>query len=149
MGVWSNVKKGLDFVFYIRPKQWVSWDFLKSSSMKTYSLMKDIYTVPKQGRSETFAQAMRRHQLSMEDLHDIKNRYLSHCLIYLVFALGLLMYLADALYHGEILRALGTFSLVLLLLSYAFRSHFFYFQIARGKLGCSFYEWLDFIKTGV
>lgn len=148
MGVWSSVKKGLDFVFYIRPKQWVSWDFFKASSMKTYSLMKDIYTVPPQGRTETFEGAMRRHHLTAEDLEQIKNRYFNHFLIYLVFSFGLMIYLVDGLYHGEILRSVGTCSLVLLLLSYAFRSHFFYFQITRGKLGCSFYEWLDFVKKG-
>jgi intracellular multiplication protein IcmV len=148
MGVWSGVKKGLDFVFYIRPKEWISWNYLKASSMKTYGLVKDIYTIPKTGRIETFAQAIRRHQLSQEDLHNIKTRYLYQCFIYLMFAFGLLLYCIDALYHSEILRAFGTLSLICLLLSYAFRSHFFYFQITRGKLGCSFYEWLDFLRNG-
>lgn len=148
MGVWSGIKKGLDFVFYIRPKQWVSWDFLKSSSMKTYGMLKDIYKVPPKGRSETFAQAMRRYKLTQEDLHDIRMRYFYHCLLYLAFAFGLTLYLADGLYQLEFMRSIGTFSLVMLLLCYAFRSHFFYFQITRGKLGCSFYEWLDFIRSG-
>lgn len=148
MGLWSNIKKGLDFVFYLRPKQWVSWDFLKSSSIKTYEMLKDIYRIPPKGRSETFAQAMHRYRLTQEDLHDIKMRYFYHSLMYLAFSFGLVLYLVDGLYQQEFLRAIGTLSLVLLLLSYAFRSHFFYFQITRGKLGCSFYEWLDFVRTG-
>ncbi len=149
MGLWSGFKKGLDFVFYIRPKQWVSWDFFKKSTGQTISILKDMYKIPQKGRPETFYQALARHNLSIEDLDKLKRKFYYFSMFFFTLAIGMVIYAADGLYQGQILRSIGSFSLVAFLLAQAFRYHFWYFQIVQKKLGCSFSEWIYFIRSGV
>lgn len=148
MGIWSGIKKGADFVFYIRPKQWVSWDFFKSSTQQTVQLFRSMYTIPPKGRVETFYQAIARYNLTAQDLDKMRNRFYYFSLFFLTFAIGMLIYACDGLYQGEMLRSLGSLSLVVFLLAQAFKYHFWYFQIVQKKLGCSFMEWVDFIRRG-
>ena len=147
MGLWSGFKKGMDFVFYIRPKQWVSWDFFKRSTGQTISILKDIYRTPQKGQSETFYQALTRHRLTTEGVDSLKRKFYYFSLFFLTFAVGMFMYAADGFFQGHILRGIGSMSLVAFLLVQAFRYHFWYFQIVQKKLGCSFSEWISFVRS--
>ncbi len=148
MGLWSGFKKGVDFVFYIRPKQWVSWDFFKHTTGQTVNILKDLYKTPQKGRSETFYQAIARHKLSIEDLDTLKKKFYYFSLFFMTCAIGMVIYACDGFYQGYMLRGIGSLSLVTFLLAQAFRYHFWYFQIVQKKLGSSFAEWVSFMRSG-
>ncbi len=148
MGLWSSFKKSMDFVFYIRPKKWVSWDFFKQSTGQTVNILKDMYKTPQKGRSETFYQAISRHQLSVSDLDNLKMKFYYFSIFFLTFAIGMTIYAFDGFYQGQFLRGIGSISLTTFLLAQAFRYHFWYFQIVQKKLGSSFKEWFFFIRSG-
>ena len=147
MGLWSGLKKGMDFVFYIRPKQWVSWNFFKKSTTQTIHILKDIYKTPQKGQSETFYQALTRHKMTVQDADRIKNKFYYLSLFFVTFALGMFMYAIDGFFQGQIMRGVGSTSLVTFLLAQAFRYHFWYFQIAHKRLGCSFFDWISFMRS--
>jgi len=147
MRIWSNIKKGFDFVFYIRPKQWVSWDFFKNSTQKTYGMLKDLYTIPSKGRVETFYQALARHGLTLEDVEQLKRKFYFLSMVFLSFSIGMFLYAADGFFNEQVLRGIGAVSLTIFLLAQSFRYHFWYFQLVEKRLGCSFSEWLNFCRN--
>ncbi len=148
MGLWSGFKKSMDFVFYIRPKQWVSWDFFKRSTGQTFGMLKEMYKTPEKGRPETFYQAISRHKLSVNELDSLKSRFYNFSMFFLTFAIGMTIYAIDGFYQGQLLRGIGSLSLTSFLMAQAFRYHFWYFQIVQKKLGCSFSEWVAFVRAG-
>ncbi len=145
MGIWSGIKKGLDFVFYIRPKQWFNWDFMKSSTSETIEIVKNIYRAPQKGSTETFFQAIERHRLSVQDLHNLRSRFFYISLFFFVLAIGMSIYALTGFLEENYLQFLGSASLVFFLLAQSFRYHFWYFQIVQKRLGCSFREWFNFL----
>jgi intracellular multiplication protein IcmV len=148
MGLWSSFKKGADFVFYIRPKQWFGWDFFKSSSLNTYNFLKNVYKIPKTiNKIENFEQAVNRHQLTEQQIEIIKNRFYFFSMFFLTCATGITIYACEGFWQHEIMRGIVSLSLVFFLAAQSFRYHFWYFQICEKKLGCTFHDWLSFIKS--
>jgi len=145
MGLWSGFKTGVDFVFYIRPKQWVSWDFFSKSTRQTVSMLKEIYKTPTKGQTETFYQALTRHKITKEGLGQLQSKFYYFSLFFVTFALGMLIYALDGFIQGQVMKGIGSMSLVFFLLAQAFRYHFWYFQIVQKRLGCSLKEWMSFL----
>ena len=147
MGFWSGLKKGLDFVFYIRPKQWFGWDSFKYTTTRTYGMIKDIYKIPTATKIETFNQAVERHNLDDLKLNQIKNRFYLFSMFFLTCAIGVFIYAVDGFWNNNIMKGFVSLSLVSFLAAQSFRYHFWYFQICQRKLGCSFYDWVAFLRT--
>ncbi len=147
MGIWNKIKKGLDFVFYIRPKKWIGWDSLKKSTLDTVDLVKATYTLKKDRRVETFNQAISRHQLEEADIQQIKKRFYIFSIFFLVMALALVIYAIDSFVKGGFTTGIVTLCLSTFVTAQSFRYHFWYFQICKRKLGCTFRDWLVFINS--
>lgn len=143
MGMWKSIKSGLDTVFYIRPKKWVSWDFLTDNTKKNVEVVKDVFTIEKAKRKENFTQAMHRFGLTEKDLAPLRKRYLLFAYFFLTIALGIFFYGIQGLlqqYYGQFF---GSLCLTLFVCSLAFRYHFWAFQIESKKLGCTLKQWWD------
>jgi intracellular multiplication protein IcmV len=147
MGFWSGFKKGLDFVFYIRPKQWISWDLFKASSLNTYNILKDVYRVPTASKIESFNQAVIRHQLNELQIETIKNRFYFFSMFFLMCSIGIFIYALEGFLHQQIMKGIVASCLVLFLAAQSFRYHFWYFQICKKKLGCTLTDWVNFVKS--
>ncbi len=115
---------------------------------KTYSYMHRIGVSvfkPKQETEppETFEQAMVRMKLTEADLASRARICKLQILFYGLAALGVAIYLAYLIAGGYWLSAGLCLLIMLLLLTCAFKSHFWLFQIKQRKLGCTVQEWLN------
>jgi intracellular multiplication protein IcmV len=96
---------------------------------------------PKPAHPETFEEAVARLQLTDDELVKRRSQYLQlavFCGFLGLLVLGYSVYLFLLL---DIAPAILSFLLALLVFIYAFRFHFWFFQIKHRKLGCTLREW--------
>jgi len=92
-------------------------------------------------RTETFEEAMVRLDLTEAQLEKQKKSFFRQSLFFFLGSVGLILFSFYRLYILQLVPgALGLF-LSGVVLAYAFRAHFWYFQIKHRKLGCTFAEW--------
>ncbi len=123
---------------------WASWQVVKNNGRSVTNLLKSMGKTDQPDYvAESFEEAVKHYGLSESDL---ENRMKSHfstaiiCALLGLVAFGWAMYLLIAkLMYLSTIVALG---LSLLMFSYAFREHFFYFKIKRKNLNCTVSEWL-------
>jgi len=118
------------------------------ASIKQIAFWIGTMMVPFRGKkkevlSETFEEAMQRLQLTEEDL--VKRRQALWIQSMVILGLGLLMiaYCFFSLYQATFVSAWLSFLFSVLLFAYAFRAHFWYYQLSKRKLGCTFSEWFN------
>jgi len=95
------------------------------------------------GVKETYEEAIKRLNLNEDDIQDRKKMFTQQAIMYLVASLAVMaygVYLAFQQFVGGLVLA---FMVAALCLSYAFRSHFWLFQLKQKKLGCTFKEYWD------
>ena len=141
MGIWSSFKKGVDNILYIRPKRWVSWDFVKKNTQDNVQLVKSAFSVQEPTRKESFSQAVHRHALTQKDIEKIKNRYTLFSYAYTTVGVSLILYGIQAFMQNLLVQAIGIVCLSAFVFSMAFRYNFWAFQIREKKLGCTLREW--------
>jgi intracellular multiplication protein IcmV len=129
---------------FFDPSAWLGYPRIKSSFQASWDLMKGLFIVPKAKRKETFAQALTRFKLTPKETKKLATEYFSYAIFFVVLSA------ATVIYSFYLLIVPHTFSgcllgiaVSVLLLSQAFRYHFWYFQIKHQKLGCTFDEWLE------
>lgn len=105
----------------------------------TVSLLKQ----PKAVRQETFEQAIARLRLSEKDLQQRMQYFLRMTMFYCGVAVLLFIYAIYLMFTGELAAFFLSFVLTLMALSFAFRQHFWYFQLKHRKLGCTVKDWLN------
>ena len=143
MGFRSYVKKTAKNNTNVRG--WSSWDTIKENARTVCGFVEDLKpraqnAIPVQ---TTFEQMVSQYGLSESDL---RSRMKTHffvsvfCLILGCFAIGWMIFLLTKLMF---LPALVAFSLAALMFAYAFREHFFYFQIKQRRLNCTPSEWFS------
>lgn len=145
-GVGKLVKPFVNF------PSWMGLRQLSSSGKGIANTAKGIYQ-PDAGankvvRKETFAQAVKRLNLSEQDLQQRLKTFWNMTLVYIFVALGLFGYGACLCFDGHFAAAFLSFILTALALSLALRQHFWYFQIKQRRLGCSMKEWFKGIFRG-
>lgn len=126
-------------------KTWSSWETVKDNARTVYGFVQDLKPVDQTGLPvpTTFEAAIRQYGLSEAD---IRSRMRTHffvavfCLVLGFVAIGWMIFLLTKLMF---LSALVAFSLGALMLAYAFREHFFYFQMKQRRLNCSVSEWFS------
>jgi intracellular multiplication protein IcmV len=93
--------------------------------------------------NETFEEAIRRLGYSPQKCLELQKAYFKQALLFFACALGVLCYAVVLMMEAAFLPAVVTFLGTLMLFTYAFRSHFSYFQLKNRKLGCSLSEWIN------
>lgn len=129
----------------VNVKGWISWDSIKNNGKTVASLVSNLKVPdgkPTEVRS-TFEALVKRDGLSEQDL---QARRKSHIYVALgcVF-LGLIGFVWTILLFMKLmfLSALVALSLTSLMFAYAFREHFYSFQIKKRSLDCTFKEWFS------
>ncbi|MFI4957375.1 MAG: type IVB secretion system protein IcmV [Gammaproteobacteria bacterium] len=92
---------------------------------------------------ETYEEAVVRLKLSEADLEERKKMFMTQMILYLCAGFAVLGYAVWLAFHGYFTAMGIAFLVALLSMSYAFRSHFWLFQMRQKKLGCTFKEYLD------
>jgi intracellular multiplication protein IcmV len=65
-------------------------------------------------------------------------------ILFLAISVLVLIYFFYHLFGAHFFTAVISFAVFLMCLSQAFKYHFWFVQIQKKKLGCSFQEWLDY-----
>jgi intracellular multiplication protein IcmV len=126
---------------FVNPRAWVGYDMMK----EVFYYLLDAFSkffVRKQGKQyNKIDDVMIKLSLSEKDILERKKGFFLMAIIMLVVSLLVFGYTLYHLLYRQYL-AVGIGSVVLLLsLTFAFRYHFWYFQLKERKLGCSLGEW--------
>lgn len=137
--VGSRVGAVIAGIFNVRA--WFDWDRIKSFTLFLMDGFKKLFIVQEQLQADSFSEAQKQFKLTDADLL-LKQKALWR-LSMLMVTIALLIF-GYSIYHFiyGTLRA-GLVSLVVMMIAWvlAFRYHFWYFQIKKQKLGCTFNEW--------
>jgi intracellular multiplication protein IcmV len=128
---------------FFDPRTWLGYDFVKENTRTLWGAFRDVFSpakiAPLQG--ETFEEAVKRLALSEPTIHEIGQTYCGYAIFFLVLAIGVAAFSLYLLVDGYLLDFFIGLAVTSLLLSQAFKNHFWYFQIKHRKLGCTFAEW--------
>lgn len=132
---------------WINPSAWMGYQHLKQSADSIRDATQSLFSVPFAEKEEKFDEAVNRLGVKHSALRR-KQRFL----LFTVFLLCLLAAVAITygVYQLMIAHYLSFFPSIILgflCLAVAFRYHFWYFQMKSEKLGCTFQEWLAFVKN--
>lgn len=143
MKVRQKVGKGLKSL--VDFPRWMGWLQIKDSAKEVQNLAKIVMSPETAKHKETFEEAVKRLNLTDQEIKRQTNRHFAMFLIFLIMTLVLMAYsiylLINHHYQGFLL---GTFVGVLSS-SFAFREHFYYFQMKTRRLGCTLKDWVDFV----
>lgn len=127
---------------FFNPKASLGYDTIKRQARLIVDIGKDTFIPVKPERQETFEEAMQRLNLTEDDIKSSEENYLIYSLIFV--ALGAIAFSASFIllfYYNTLSGFLMGLGATALLLTQAFRFHFWHFQIKYRKLGCTFEEW--------
>lgn len=132
--------------FNFNVREWLAVEQIKSNSRAVADAYRGIFGRRPNNRGETFAEAVQRLGLTSEKLQKQKRNFFYFSVIYLIFSIGLLLYSFYLLLEkGFLLAFFVSFIMGILMLVYSFKEHFWYMQISKQKLGCTFKEWISFV----
>src|SRR5262249_2762345 len=134
---------------------WMGWKQIISSSQALKDLAKAVFRVKAENAEEnqpvkeTFEQAVVRLNLNAEELAQRQKQFLKLAMLYSGLGLGLLTYAIYLFITTHFfLASIVTVILSMLMFTYAYRQHFWYFQIKSRKLGRTFKDWVAFALKG-
>lgn len=140
MGLKSTMKKGL--FSGLNPKQWIGFNQLQSDSKTLGSIAKSVFQRSKEAeKKETFEEALKRFNLTEEDLKKRMHSAKQLVMIFVAFGGALFAYMIYQWSSGHFTEGFICLILSALTLSYAFREHFNLFQMRQRRLGCTYKEW--------
>ncbi len=127
--------------------RWMGARQLKTNADAIIKMVKDLQLRRPPLRQETFEEAIVRLHLSEEDIRQRMRVCLTLSIIYSCLMILFLAYTIFLILHfslGMILAALVT----MLMASFVYREHFWYFQMKTRKLGNTFQDWVSFLVRG-
>lgn len=132
----------LKSIFNVR--EWMDYDRLKSFSKFLSQGAKTMFVPQSSEKKEktiSFA-AMAKQMNLTDDMLKARSQALYRLSLLMCFlATCIAIYCAYHIFLGNIAAAILSFIVMLIALSLACRYHFWYFQIKKRKLGCTFKEW--------
>lgn len=127
---------------FFNPSAWLGYDQLKSATGGIWDIIKTLLVPAKSERTESFADAMKRLNLTNADLKEKMIIYRTYAYGFVIFAGCSFVTGFYLLFHHKTLSGwLLGIAVTTLFLSQAFRYHFWYFQMKHRKLGCTLNEW--------
>lgn len=128
---------------FFNPRAWIGYDFLRDQTRVIWTFVRDVTLTPSQPvRTETFEEAMQRLNIQENELELIKRRYWTYAVLFLGLAVVDFLYGIYLLFnHYAFLGFVLASAVCALLLTQAFKYHFWYFQVKNRHLGYSFQEW--------
>lgn len=140
MGFRSRTKKMVKP--FINVRYWASWDEHKShwENLKELAVATFFPTIETE-REESFDEAVTRLDVSETTIRARMRQCLGFALFFFIAGLCSATYTAYLLYSKEFAVSFLSIGVTSLLFSYAFRYHFWYFQIKNRRLGCTFKDW--------
>ena len=142
MGFKKVVKKGLGSG--LNPMKWIGFGQIKTDTVTLTEIFRSVFKRSNEaGGKETFDEAVKRFNLSEEDIQKRIKSAKELAMIFLGFGGVLVIYTIYQLSLGRVLSGLICLTLSLLIFAYGFREHFNMFQMRKRRLGCSYAEWFN------
>jgi intracellular multiplication protein IcmV len=135
----SRIGRVFSRIFNIRT--WFDWDRIKSFTLALRNGIKSLFIPQKSDRVESFDSAITKLKLTDAELLLKQNALYRLSIVMTLAAFLILVYTGYQLFYGSYKAVLVSFVVMMIALVLAFRYHFWYFQIKRRKLGCTFEEW--------
>lgn len=127
---------------FFNPRAWLGYDQLKSQTSTIWDIFKKLFTPAKPERQETFDEAMKRLEITEDDLKVKKATYLNYAIAFIMLAtISFISSFFYLFYYHTFAGMMLGFAVTTLFATQAFRFHFWYFQIKHRKLGCTYQEW--------
>lgn len=148
MGIGRHVSKNISKV--VSPSQWMGYESLRQNGLLIGKILLRTLGRDKKEKLQglSFEQCKAHFNLTEADIQlKMKNmlQIVQYCLILSVACFAYAIYL---LVTAKILAAFVTITLMGVMLSYAFREHFNYFQMKQRRLGCTFKQWFNYVLKG-
>jgi len=127
---------------------WVDLDRHKEVSKNLLGRFQELLRPIQPKRKETFEEAVKRQRISKKALRDMQFQYFMIAITFLILGVIVFIY---CLYHLSNLHFRGAFvslGLMSLILTMAFRYHFWYIQIKHRRLGFTLMAWLKTFLGG-
>lgn len=135
---------------FFNPASWSAFSEVKATTRVLWDIVSSLFVQESTNRVETFSEALKRLQVTDEELQERSNTYFLYALGFLALAiLGIVLSFYMLIHHRTFAGFLLGLSGSALFLSQAFRYHFWYFQIKKRKLGCTFEEWKKFVLASI
>lgn len=126
---------------YFDIPRWIGAEHIGSQFRNIKAMMQSMTNPPPPEREETFKQAIKRLNMTQEDLEERqKNLFLMAC-IYFTLAIIIIGYGLFLLYAKKWMAMLMCIPIAAVLLSFAFREHFWFTQLKHKRLGFTFKDW--------
>ena len=135
----SRVVRVFTSIFNVR--LWIDWDRSKAYLLYVFFGIKKYFVPQSPSSEESFTEAKNKFELSDEMLIKQQNSLLHLSLLMLGFAFLMLIYTVYQLILGSLFSVIVSVVVMCLALTFAFRYHFWYFQVKERKLGCTLTEW--------
>lgn len=127
---------------FFNPTGWVDLDYLKYQNNVIYRTVKGVFTPPTADKQETFEEAMKRLNLTEEDVAHTISSYRMYAFVFALFGLLIFAYAFYLLFgHHSFLGCGLGLGVSALFFAYAFKYDFWSFQMQRRQLGATFTEW--------
>lgn len=125
----------------INVRQWFDWDRLKGFTLYLGNGFRRFFVPQKETQAESFEEAKAKFNLSEEEI-SIKQKALYRLSILMILCAFLIFtYAVYQIFWGSLNAFIASIVVGFIALTFAFRYHFWYFQMKQHKLGCTFKEW--------
>lgn len=152
MNLLAKATKLCRYVVDFRVDHWLDWAYQKKNTLYIWRTVKPLFffnRVQSTAPTETFTQAVDQCGLTPEALRRQAQRYLKLSIFFLIFAILLSAYGTFLWVACNAEAAVTAITLAILSISFAFRYHFWYFQITQKKLGCTLKAWKQFLAASL
>lgn len=134
---------------FFNPTAWIDFEYLKTGHTTIKGTLKNLFTIDKPSREETFDAAVKRLRLTEKHIQQITNTYRFYAWLFVLIGVVVFFYAFYLLFrYTSVTGWILGLAVSALFFSQAFRYDFWAFQMRRRKLGASFKEWKQHLLGG-
>jgi intracellular multiplication protein IcmV len=140
----GKIKRAFVWTFkpFINFTEMLGFSALKHTFKDITHDVKLVASTPEAGApDENFEQAAKRLRLSEKAIARKAADFLRLALVFAMMGIVILLYAMSLGWRGDLSTFVLAFAVSLLAFGYAFRFHFWYFQVKSRKLGCTLHDW--------
>lgn len=125
--------------------QWAGAESLITSSRNIRQLYSSMVTIKHSSRTESFAEAVIRLDLTAADITKKEQQYRLTSSMFGIFVIFGLIYSGLLYRQGDIMTCIMALAYTFLMFGFYFRESFWYMQIKRRTLGMKLIDWAMFV----
>lgn len=139
----GKIRRALSWSFspFVNVTGWLGLRNITSGIDGIKTMGRDFFVPQAAEHAETFEEAAHRLGLNRQALARKEREFMRLACIFVTFSVAILFYAVYLAWTGMVFAFILAFIVSCLALVYAFRFHFWWFQVKHRKLGCTLQEW--------